>query len=44
MYNDINQGLKKIGPPYSEIHDKQARVVEMIKKYEVRPELKVRVN
>ena len=42
--DDLRQGLKKIGPTYSSVAEKQAQVVQMIKRYELKPELKTRVN
>ena len=44
MEDDLYQNLKKIGPSYSTIAEKQAQVVEMIKRNEIKPELKVRLN
>lgn len=44
MEDTINQNLKKIGPRYSNVAEKQAQVVEMIKRYEVKPELRCSVN
>ena len=41
---NITQNLKKIGPRYSSVAEKQAQVVQMVKRYELRPELKTRVN
>ena len=40
----LSQNIKKIGPRYSSIAEKQAQVVQMVKRYELRPELKTRVN
>jgi len=36
--------LRKIGPNYSSIAEKQTQVVHMVKRYELKPELKCRVN
>jgi len=44
MQNDIYQNLPKIGPAFSHVDEKQAQVVEMIKNYEVAPQMKVRIN
>lgn len=44
MENDIFTGIKRVEGSYTTMDEKQARVVEMIKRYEVRPELKTRVN
>ena len=44
MQDEINQNLKKIGPTYSTMAEKQAQVVQMIKRYEIKPELKCSVN
>ena len=44
MQNDIIQNLPKIGPGFSHIDEKQQQVVSMIKRYEVAPQLKVRIN
>ena len=44
MDDEINQNLKKIGPTYSTTGEKQAQVVQMIKRYEVKPELKCSIN
>ena len=40
----LSQNLKKIGPRYSSIAEKQSQVVQMVKRYELKPELKTRVN
>ena len=42
--NEINQNLKKIGPTYSATAEKQAQIVQMIKRYEVEPQLKCDIN
>lgn len=42
--DDINQNLRKVGPNHSVTHEKQAQVVQMIKRFEVKPELRTRVN
>ena len=44
MQNDIIQNLPKIGPGFSHIDEKQQQVVSMIKRYEVAPQLKVKIN
>ena len=44
MQDDLFQNLKKIGPGYSTTAEKQAQVVQMIKRNELKPELKCRVN
>ena len=44
MEDNLSQNLKKIGPRYSSIAEKQAQVVMMVKRYDLRPELKTRVN
>ena len=44
MQNDLYQNLPKIGPRFSHIDEKQQTVVTMIKKFEVAPQLKVRIN
>ena len=44
MQSDIYQNLPKLGPAFSAIDDKQNQVVEMIKRYEIEPQLKVRIN
>ena len=44
MQNDIYQNLPKLGPSFSHIDEKQQKVVSMIKRYEVAPQLKVKIN
>jgi hypothetical protein len=44
MKDEIHQNLKKIGPTYSTMAEKQAQIVQMIKRYEVKPELKCHIN
>ena len=44
MNDPINQGLKKIGPAFSTTEDKQQQIVQMIKRYEVKPQLECHVN
>ena len=44
MDDEIRQNLKKIGPTYSTTAEKQAQIVQMIKRFEIKPELKCRVN
>ena len=44
FHDDINQNLRKIGPQYSAMGDKQLQFVSMIKRFEVKPELRTRVN
>ena len=44
MHDEINQNLKKIGPTYSTTAEKQAQIVQMIKRFEIKPELKCRIN
>lgn len=44
MQDDIYQNLKKIGPNYSHTDEKQRQIVEMIKRFEVKTELRTRVN
>ena len=44
MQNDIFQNLPKIGPGFSHIDEKQQAVVNMIKRYEVAPQLKIAIN
>ena len=43
-YDDIHQNLKKIGPTYSHMAEKQDQIVQMIKRQEVRAELKTNIN
>ena len=40
----INQGLKKLGPTYSTTDEKQQQIVQMIKRYEVKPQLECHIN
>ena len=42
--NDINQNLRKIGPNFSATDEKQRQVVQMIKRYEIKTEIRSRVN
>ena len=42
--DDINQGLTKIGAQYSSMDDKQQQMVQMIKRYEVKPQLECHIN
>ena len=42
--DDINQGLKKIGHTYSTTDEKQQQMVQMIKRYEVKPQLECHIN
>ena len=44
MQSDIYQNLPKLAPSYSHIDEKQQKVVAMIKRYEVAPQLKVKIN
>ena len=44
MDDNYSQSLKKIGPRYSPIAEKQAQVVQMIKRYELKPEIKTNIN
>ena len=44
MQDDIYQNLKKIGPTYSSIGEKQAQIVEMIKRGELKVERRTSVN
>ena len=44
MQDDLHQKLKKIGPKWSTINEKQNQVVEMLKRGELKPEMKCRVN
>ncbi len=44
MQNDIYQSLPRVGPAFSHVDENQAQVVQMIKNYEVAPQLKVRMN
>ena len=44
MQNDLYQNLPKIGPAFSHIDEKQGQVVNMIKRYDVAPQLKVKIN
>lgn len=44
MDDDINQNLRQIGPNYSQTDEKQRQVVQMIKRFEVKTELRTRVN
>merc|ERR1712226_958773 len=44
MNNELNQNLKKIGPTYSSTGEKQAQVVEQIKRFEVEAKLKCDLN
>ena len=44
MQNDIYQNLPKIGPAFSAIDDKQQQVVDMVKRFEVEPQMKIRIN
>ena len=42
--NHITQNLKKIGPTYSNMGEKQNQIVQMIKRFEVEPQLKCDIN
>lgn len=42
--DDIHLGLKKIGAQYSSTHEKQQQVVQMIKRYEIKPQLECHIN
>ena len=42
--NDINLGLKKIGSTYSSTDEKQQQMVQMIKRYEIKPQLECHIN
>ena len=44
FHDDINQNLKKIGSQYSAAHEKQLQFVQMVKRYEVKPELQTKIN
>ena len=44
MQDDIHQNLRQIGPNYSQTDEKQRQVVQMIKRMEIKPELRTRVN
>ncbi len=44
MQSDIYQNLPKLGPGFSHVDEKQQQVVNMIKRYEVAPQLKVKIN
>ncbi len=44
MYDQINQNLTKYGPQYSLKDLKQRQIVGMIKRFEVKTELRTRVN
>ena len=44
MQSDIYQNLPKIAPKFSPTDEKQEQIVQMIKKYEVEPQLKTRIN
>ena len=36
--------MRKIGPQYSSTQEKQAQVVQLIKRFDIKPEMKTRVN
>ena len=44
MKDDIYQNLRKIGPTYSSVGEKQAQIVELIKRGEIRTELQTHFN
>ena len=44
MEDDLNQNLRQYGPNFSVTDEKQRQVVAMIKRFEVKPELRTRVN
>ena len=44
LQDDIQQGLRKIGATYSSTDEKQQQMVQMIKRYEVKPQLSCRIN
>lgn len=44
MQSDLYQNLPKIGATFSHIDEKQQQVVQMIKKFEVKPQMHVRLN
>ena len=41
---DLKQNLPKIAPQHSTVHEKQAEIVKLVKKFEVRPTLHWNVN
>ena len=44
MQDDVYQNLKKIGPAYSTTAEKQAQVVQMIKRGELQAQMKSSIN
>ena len=44
MNDDIKMNLRKIGPAYSSTAEKQAQLVQMIKRFDIKPEMKTSVN
>ena len=42
--DDINLGLRKIGSTYSTLDEKQQQMVQMVKRYEVKPQLECHIN
>ena len=44
MRDDINQNLKKIGPQYSNLAERQNQVVQMLKRGELQAEMRVHLN
>ena len=43
-YEELHQNLKKIGPTFSQTGEKQAQIVQMIKRFEIKPEMKTTIN
>ena len=44
MEDDLNMNLRKVGPNFSQVDEKQRQVVQMIQRFEVKTELRTRVN
>ena len=44
FHGDINMGLKRIGPMYSSLDEKQKQITQMISRQEIRPTLNCSIN
>ena len=44
MEDDITMNLKKIGPVHSSIDEKQQQYVQLIKRFEIQPQMQCAIN
>ena len=44
LKDEIQQGLRKISAHHSSMDEKQQQMVQMIKRYEVKPQITCRIN